>query len=174
MATEKCIQLRVGSYISNFLYSTPPTAARSKHLTPVVDLLYYTSVKQITEICYYYFIIIYTYAGALEKLSLHSLRKQRHDFEALFVCSALSWALNFALPFWKMLAFVFLPAILETSHCLVLVPLINTVLLLVTPMLPTWWERSRHICNLSRFSQSYSYSSTSNCYLIIMILFCVM
>jgi hypothetical protein len=35
-----------------------------------------------------------------------------------------------------MLAFVFPPAILETSHCLVFVPLINTVLLLGAPMLP--------------------------------------
>jgi hypothetical protein len=44
---------------------------------------------------------------------------------------------NLALPFWKMLAFVSLPVILGTSHCLVFVPLINTVLLLGAPMLPT-------------------------------------
>jgi hypothetical protein len=51
-------------------------------------------------------------------------------------------ALNPALPFWKMLAFVFLPAIFGASHCLVFVPLINTVLLLGAPVLLTWWVRS--------------------------------
>jgi hypothetical protein len=43
--------------------------------------------------------------------------------------------------FWKMLAFVFLPAILGTSHCLVFVPLINIVVLLGAPMLPTQWVK---------------------------------
>jgi hypothetical protein len=37
-------------------------------------------------------------------------------------------SVNPALPFWKMSDFMFLPAILGTSHCLVCVPLINTVL----------------------------------------------
>jgi hypothetical protein len=35
--------------------------------------------------------------------------------------------LNPALPFRKMLAFLFLPGILGTSHCFVFVPVINTV-----------------------------------------------
>jgi hypothetical protein len=48
-------------------------------------------------------------------------------------------ALNPVLPFWKMLPFVFLPAILGTSNCLGFVPLINIVLLLGAPMLPTRW-----------------------------------
>jgi hypothetical protein len=37
--------------------------------------------------------------------------------------------LNPALPYWKMLAFMFLPAVFGTSICLVFVPQINTVLL---------------------------------------------
>jgi hypothetical protein len=48
-------------------------------------------------------------------------------------------ALNLALPSWKMLPFVSLPAILGTSHCLVFFPPINTVLLLGAPILPTRW-----------------------------------
>jgi hypothetical protein len=36
---------------------------------------------------------------------------------------------------------VFLPAILGTSHCLVFVPLINTVLLLGAPVLPMRWVK---------------------------------
>jgi hypothetical protein len=71
---------------------------------------------------------------------LHSLRKGRHYLDAL-LCIRSVVALNPALPFWKMLDFVFLPAILETSHCLVFVPLINTVLLLGAPMQPTWWVK---------------------------------
>jgi hypothetical protein len=39
----------------------------------------------------------------------------------------------------KMLAFVFLPVILETSSCLVFAPLINTVLL-GAPMMPTYFQ----------------------------------
>jgi hypothetical protein len=35
-----------------------------------------------------------------------------------------------SLPFWKIIALVFLPAVFGTSNCLVFVPLINTVLLL--------------------------------------------
>jgi hypothetical protein len=63
-----------------------------------------------------------------------------------FLCSGLSWPKNPALPFWKMLASVFLPAILGTSHCLMFVPLINIVLLLGAPMLPTRWVKlSTHL-----------------------------
>jgi hypothetical protein len=69
-------------------------------------------------------------------------------------------ALNAALPFWKMLAFVFVSAILETSHCVVFVPLINTVLLLGAPVLPTRWVKIRRICIRSSFSQSHLYSTT--------------
>jgi hypothetical protein len=78
----------------------------------------------------------HAYTAALEKLRLQSLRKRSHDIDALFLFRSIV-ALNAALPFWKILAFVFLPAILETSHCLVFVPLINTVLLLGAPVLPT-------------------------------------
>jgi hypothetical protein len=82
----------------------------------------------------------YTYTVALEKLSLHFLRKRRHDLDALFLFGSIV-ASNLAFPFCKMLAFVFLPAILGTSHYLVLVPLINTVLLLDAHMLPTRWVK---------------------------------
>jgi hypothetical protein len=61
--------------------------------------------------------------------------------------------LNPGLPFWKMLAFVFLPAILGTSHCLVFVPLINTVLLLGAPMMSTQWVK------ISTYSQSKRFLS---------------
>jgi hypothetical protein len=48
-------------------------------------------------------------------------------------------ALYLAFPFWKLLAFVFLTAILGTSLCLVFFLLTNTVLLLGGAMLPTWY-----------------------------------
>jgi hypothetical protein len=64
--------------------------------------------------------------------------------------------LNPALPFWKMLASVFLPAILGTSHCLVFVPLINTVLLLGAPMLPTQWVKMSTHLQLTRPSMFIS------------------
>jgi hypothetical protein len=85
-----------------------------------------------------YFCVPYTctYTDVLEKLSLQSLRKRRHHLDALFLFRS-TVALNPALPFWKMLGFVFHPAILGTSNCLELVPLINTVLLLGAPMLST-------------------------------------
>jgi hypothetical protein len=35
--------------------------------------------------------ISYSYTFALEKLSLHSLRKRGHHLDALFFCSGLSW-----------------------------------------------------------------------------------
>jgi hypothetical protein len=40
-----------------------------------------------------------------------------------------------------LLLLLFLPAISGTSHCLVFVPLINTVLLLGAPVLPTRWVK---------------------------------
>jgi hypothetical protein len=48
-------------------------------------------------------------------------------------------ALNPALPFFNMLVFVSLLAMLGTSQHLAFVPQINTVLLLGAPMVPTWW-----------------------------------
>jgi hypothetical protein len=50
-------------------------------------------------------------------------------------------ASNLAILSWEMLAFVFLPTILGTSHCLVFVPLINIVLLLGAPVLPARWVK---------------------------------
>jgi hypothetical protein len=82
--------------------------------------------------------VIGSYTVILEKLSLYSLRNRRHHLDALFFLFRSVVALNPVLPFWKMLAFVFLP-ILGTSHCLVFVPLINIVLLLGAPVLPTRW-----------------------------------
>jgi hypothetical protein len=41
--------------------------------------------------------------------------------------------------------------ILGTSHCLVFVPLINTVLLLGAPMLPMWWVKISTYLQLEQF-----------------------
>jgi hypothetical protein len=60
-------------------------------------------------------------------------------------------ALNLVLPFWKILALVFLPAVSGNSHCFVLVPLTNTVLLLGAPMLPTWWVKISTYLHLKLF-----------------------
>jgi hypothetical protein len=103
--------------------------------------------------------ILYTYTDSFEKLSLQSSRKRRQLDELLLLLLFLFFPLFFsffflflffvfrsililnpALPFWK-LAFVFLPAILRTSHCLVFVPLINTVLL-GAPTLPMRWVKT--------------------------------
>jgi hypothetical protein len=64
--------------------------------------------------------------------------------------------LNPALPFWKMLAFVFLPAISGTSHCLAFVPLVKTVFLLGASMLPTRWVKiSTHLQSERFFSITF-------------------
>jgi hypothetical protein len=88
----------------------------------------------------------------LEKLSLRSLRKRRYHLDALFFL--LFWsivALNPSLRFWKMLTFVFLPAICGISRCLVFVPLINNVLLLGAPMLLTRWVKISTYLQLEHF-----------------------
>jgi hypothetical protein len=84
---------------------------------------------------------LYTYTDALEKLSLHSLHKRRHDLDAHFFFLKSIVTLKPARLFWKMLAFVFLPSIIGTSHSLVFVPLINTAILFGAPMLPTQWVK---------------------------------
>jgi hypothetical protein len=61
--------------------------------------------------------------------------------------------INRALPFWKILAYVFLLVILGTSHCSGFVRLINTVLLLDAPSLPTRWV---NISTYLRLEQSLS------------------
>jgi hypothetical protein len=93
--------------------------------------------QKFESVCFYRFLphVTYSYTFALEKLSLHSLCRRRHHLDTLFFRCIV--ALNPALPIWKMLVFVFLLAMLGTSQSLVLVPLINTVLLLGAPMLPT-------------------------------------
>jgi hypothetical protein len=68
-----------------------------------------------------------------------------------FFCSGLPWPQILHLPFKKMLAFVFLPAISGNSHCSVLVPLTNTVLLLGAPTLPTWWVKISTYLHLELF-----------------------
>jgi hypothetical protein len=79
------------------------------------------------ELPYYYI--------SIEKLNLLFLLKMRHQLALiLFSCILFLYP---ALRFWKTLAFVLLPAFLGTSYCLVIDPLINTVLLLGSPMLPT-------------------------------------
>ncbi|PNF15180.1 hypothetical protein B7P43_G14670 [Cryptotermes secundus] len=97
--------------------------------------------QKFASVCFYRFFlhIPYTYTDALEKLSIHFLHKQRHQLDAFFLFR--SFVLNPALLFWKMLAFVFVPAILWTSHCLMFVPLTSTVPLLGAPMLPTRWVK---------------------------------
>jgi hypothetical protein len=73
---------------------------------------------------------------SVEKLDLYYyMRKDIILLQFLLFRSIL--ALYLAFRFWRILAFVFLPAILGDACCLVLVPLTNTVLLLDAPMLPT-------------------------------------
>jgi hypothetical protein len=104
--------------------------------------------------------VLYTYTVALDKLSLHFLCKKRHHLDTVFVCVCVRAclhvfrsiaALNPALPFWKMLAFVFLLAILGHCLCIDLIFLINTVLLLGAPMLPTWWVKILAYMQLQQF-----------------------
>jgi hypothetical protein len=52
-------------------------------------------------------------------------------------------------------AFMFLPTILGISYYLVFVLLINTVLLLGAPMLPTRWVNILTICNRSSFAEIF-------------------
>jgi hypothetical protein len=49
--------------------------------------------QKFASVCFYRFAphVRFTYTVALEKLSLHSLRKRRHDLDALFFYSGLSW-----------------------------------------------------------------------------------
>jgi hypothetical protein len=67
--------------------------------------------------------------------------------------------LNPALPFWKILVFVFLPAVFGTSNCLMFVPLINTVLLLGAPMLPTRWVKISTYLQSERFPSDTLHSN---------------
>jgi hypothetical protein len=46
VTAEKYVQLRVGSYVFNFLHSTPPTAAKSKTSGPSGGPCAFTSVKE--------------------------------------------------------------------------------------------------------------------------------
>jgi hypothetical protein len=120
-------------------------SASSRSLRPSVSIVFFPYVP-------------YTYTDALEKLSLQSLRKRRHHLHALFFFPPRCIVdLNLALPFWKMLAFVFLPTILGTSHCLVFVPLTNTILLLGV-MISTYLQSetflSNTLCSSCYFSSS--------------------
>jgi hypothetical protein len=98
--------------------------------------------QKCASVCFYRFFlyVLYTYTDALEKLILQSLHRRDTMLMHFFLLRSIM-ALNTGLPFWKILAFVFLPAILGTSNCLVFVYLINTVLLLSAPVLPTWWVK---------------------------------
>jgi hypothetical protein len=108
--------------------------------------------QKFTSICFYRFFpyVPYNYTIALEKLGLHSLRKRTYYLDALFLFRP-NVASNLAPPFSKMFAFMFLPAISGNSHCCALVPLINTVLLLGAPMLPTWWVNISRYLHLEPF-----------------------
>jgi hypothetical protein len=70
------------------------------------------------EVCvrFYRFFLSYSLQLylALEKLNLHYLHKQRHHLHTLFLFKS-TVALNLALPSRKILVFVFLLAMLETS-----------------------------------------------------------
>jgi hypothetical protein len=83
----------------------------------------------------------FTYTFALDKLTLRSLRKRRHTLKLFFPRSTM--ALKPALPFWKILNFMFLQAIVGTSHCLVFVPLINPIPVFGAPVLSTLWVNIR-------------------------------
>jgi hypothetical protein len=88
------------------------------------------------------------YTFALEKLSLCSLSKRKHNLDALIF--RFIGVLNPASPSWKMLIFVFLLAMLGASQCLVVATLINTVLLLAAPLLPAWWVKVSIYLQLKR------------------------
>jgi hypothetical protein len=96
--------------------------------------------RKFPSACFYRFppCILNSCTFAWEKLSLPSYGKE--DITLIYFFRSIV-ALNPAFPFRKMLAFVFLPAILGTSHCLVFAPLINTVLLLGASMLPMRWAK---------------------------------
>jgi hypothetical protein len=94
--------------------------------------------QKFASVCFYPFFPSDSFTFTLEKSSLHPFCKRRHQLDAPFWFRCIV-ALNPALSSWKMLVFVFLLAMLWTPRSLVLVPLINTVLLLGAPMLPTWW-----------------------------------
>jgi hypothetical protein len=78
-----------------------------------------------------------------DSFTLPTLPNRRHHLDApfFFFFAQVYHDLNPALPSWKMLAFMFFSAILGTSPCLEFVPLINTVLLLGAPVLPTRWVK---------------------------------
>jgi hypothetical protein len=101
--------------------------------------------QKFVSVCFYRFFP----SCSLEKLSLHFLRKRKYHLVALFF--RLIVTLNPALPSWKILAFVFLFVVLRTLHRLVFVSLINNVLLLCTPMLPTWWVKNSTYLQSERF-----------------------
>jgi hypothetical protein len=84
--------------------------------------------QKFTSVCCYrvFLHVPYTYTLALEKLGLHSLPKRRHYLDAFFFVSG-------------------------NSHCSVLVPLTNTVLLLGAPMLPTWLVKISIYLHLEAF-----------------------
>jgi hypothetical protein len=99
------------------------------------------SIRQkFASLCFYRIFphVPYSYMFSLEKLSLHFLRTRRYHLDALFFLFRSTVALNPVLPYWKMLVFISLFAMLGTSQCLAFVPLTNTVLLLGPPMLPAW------------------------------------
>jgi hypothetical protein len=81
--------------------------------------------------CYYHFPVV-------RKLSLLFYVKWDVTFLHFFRFRSIM-DLNPALPYWKMLVFVFLLAVLGTPQSLVLVPPINPVLLLGAPALSLWW-----------------------------------
>jgi hypothetical protein len=82
----------------------------------------------------------YNFTVALEKLRLHSLRKRRHDLDALFFIQVYR-GLKSCTSLLENVTLRVRPGNPRTSHCLVFVLLINTVLLLGAPMLPARWEK---------------------------------
>jgi hypothetical protein len=68
--------------------------------------------QKFASVCFYRVFphVPYIYTDALKKLNLQTLRKRRQHHVAIFFFFMSIVVLNLALPFWKMLAFVFLPA----------------------------------------------------------------
>jgi hypothetical protein len=104
-------------YDSVVWHSIMPTGANTLHRIQ----------QKFASVCFHLFFPSCSFQlyFALQNLRVYSLRKRRHCFDLSTL------ALNPALPFWKILLFVFLLAMLGTSQRLMLVPLINKIFLAV-------------------------------------------
>jgi hypothetical protein len=139
------------------LYVLYFTLVRSnlEHASVVGNSITSTDVNKLEriqkEVCvgFYCFFprVPYNYTSALEKWVYVYIIYVKGDFTSYLRIVAFIPAL----PSWKMLVFLILLAVLGTSQSLVFVPLLNTVLLLCTPMLTTWWVKISTYLQSERF-----------------------